>query len=237
MRRWSWCLFLMLSAGLSSGVQASPVVSFESGLQLPIESRVQVFRQNASKGFVFLSKTAFDSGESLTTRWRALTTMGRLNAQAFRKEIDRALKSPEWFMRNAALIALLSDERDRAVEQSMRLLGDPALIVRTQAVRNLIALNANEAEAKLWAEIHNRRNFKGRESLWIRAHLAEALSRLARPGQAKAFQALLLEEDWRLHPWAIRGLEKSTGWKLGAANESTEVRRQQWLARLGVQEL
>lgn len=228
-------LVFLLSAPF---VQAEMVVSFESELQKPIEARARIFKAHRPKSLVFLNKVAFDKSEPIPTRWRAVTTMGRVDASYFRKDLDRALVSPEWFMRNAALIALLNDERERAVTMSTRLLSDPALMVRTQAVRNLIALNARESEGRLWEEVSSRRNFKGRESLWIRAHIAEALASFAGPGRAKSFEKLLLDEDTRLHRWAIKGLEASTGLKLGGGRrEPVEVRRQQWLSRLGIQEL
>jgi HEAT repeat protein len=136
-------------------------------------------------------------------------------------------------MRNAALIALQTDERPRAVAWSIRLLEDKALVVRTQAVRNLIELNAREAEPILWQQIAAKRNFRGHESLWIRMHIAEALSRFAGQGRARQFRRLLMDNDERLHKWAIKGLENSTGMKLSSGKEPVDIQRQKWLARLG----
>lgn len=228
---------MILALLISASAAASPLTSPESLLERPIDQRVSAFKNLKDHGYKFLSETAFNKRESLQTRWRALTTMGRLDPAMFAKEIDRALVSPEWFMRNAALIALLSGERPKAVEWSLKLLKDPALIVRTQAVRNLIALNARESESELWAVLYDRRNFKGRESLWIRAHAAEALAKFAGPGRAKNFERLLLDADTRLHKWAVAGLENATGLRLSDRTEPVEVRRQKWLARLGVQEI
>jgi len=135
------------------------------------------------------------------------------------------------------LIALQSDTRERAVEGSTRLLTDPALVVRTQAVRNLIALNAVESEAVLWREMFSERNFRSGESLWVRGHIAEALAKFTGPGKSRSFQRLLLESDPRLHRWAVLGLEKTTGVKLTDAQESIESRRQKWLSRLGVEDI
>lgn len=207
---------------------------FSKVLSQSIEKRLTAFRNLGLKGENYLIQTAFDKKADLTTRWRAMTTLGRLNARKFHSFIERGLKSPEWFVRNAALIALLNDSRDEAVAWSMRLVEDPALVVRTQAVRNLIALNGREAEVELWRELYSRRNYSGRESLWIRAHIAEALAKFAGPGRAKKFERVLLDPDRRLYKWAINGLEASTGLRLSDHSEPLEIRRQKWLARLGV---
>src|SRR4051812_24312724 len=144
-------ILLSLFAGTAMPrAHAEPVVSMESLLERPMDSRVREMKALGDHAHQFLSKTAFDHSESLQTRWRAVTTMGRWDALAFKPELDRALASGEWFMRNAALIALLNDDRARAVSWSTRMLNDPALVVRTQAVRNLIGLNAIESLPQLW---------------------------------------------------------------------------------------
>lgn len=225
-------LFTALTLAWSAG--AETLVSMESLMERPMDVRVREFAKTPDKSIKFLSRLAFDTSASLTDRWRAVTTMGRLDPLRFRPELDKALASREWFMRNAALIALQTDERARAVAWSTRMLEDRALVVRTQAVRNLIDLNARESEPILWQQIAAKRNFRGRESLWIRTHIAEALAHFAAEGRTRQFQKLLLDGDERLHKWAIIGLENSTGMKLTAGKESVEIRRQKWLARLGL---
>lgn len=231
---------LLLSAGLSVARFAAPAAlvdtspqSIDRVLGLSIDSRVAAFKRFPDGGARVLKSVAFDVNRALPLRWRAITTMGRLNPGGFAKEIDRALTSPEWFLRNAALIALLSDSRERALAAALKKLDDPALVVRTQAIRNLIATDAREATSALWSALYERHNFKGKESLWVRAHIAEALAKFAQPGHAAKFKRMLLDEDSRLHKWAIQGLETATGLRLGDRSEPVDVRRQQWLARLG----
>jgi len=227
----------LLALAIVGSVHATTLTSPESLLARPIDQRVTAFSALKDKGFKFLSQTAFDKKEALQTRWRAITTMGRLDAALFRKQIDQALTSGEWFVRNAGLIALLSDDRSRAIQWSQSMLRDSALMVRTQAVRNLLALNARESEPALWAALYDRSNYKGRESLWIRAHVAETLAKFSGPGRAKDFERMLLDEDIRLHKWAVNGLESATGMRMSDVKEAVEIRRQKWLARLGVQEI
>lgn len=221
---------------LTSSLHAETLVSIDSLLERPMASRLRELRKlRSEKVQVFLSKAAFERERPLLERWRAVTTMGRLDPFLFRPELDRALSSPEWFMRNAALIALQTDERSRAIAWSQRMLEDKALVVRTQAVRNLIELDARESEPLLWEQIAHKRNFRSNESLWIRAHIAEALARFAIQGRAKKFQRLLLDNDERLHKWAIIGLESSSGMKLSSGKEPVELRRQKLLVRLGIE--
>lgn len=206
---------------------------FLSLLGKPMPERIQAFRQEPKISYQKLIETAFDEQKPLQIRWRSLTTMGLLDARYFQKHLEKALVSKEWFVRNAALIAVLNAPRDEAVKWSIHLLGDPSLMVRTQAVRNLVGLEAREAESSLWRQIWNKSNFRGKESLWVRAHIAEALGRLAHPGNPQPFLRLILDPDERLHKWAILGLEKTTGYKLSHSQEPVEVQRQKWLARLG----
>lgn len=200
----------------------------------PMPERLAAFKKNPA-AYEKLAQTAFDSNQALNVRWRALTTMGPLDPVFFRKHLERALTGKEWFLRNAALIAVLKSPREMAVKWSAALLKDPSLMVRTQAVRNLVGLEAKETERELWNQLWDKRNFRKNESLWIRAHIAEALARLADSRHIKPFQKMILDPDERLHKWGILGLEKATGIKLGSAREPVEVQRQKWLARLGVE--
>ena len=213
---------------------AAPLVSFESILSQPIDARARALRDLEPARVAALVKFAFDPTETLAMRWRAITTMGRLDRAVYQPALTRALASPDWFMRNAALIATLNRDRAEAITVATRALDDPALVVRTQAVRNLIHLDARAAEPNLWRAVNDRRNFAGGgESLWIRAHLAEALAKLSGPGRTAAFARLLRDPDPRLHRWAVSGLENSAGMRLTEPGAPVAVARRRWLARLG----
>jgi HEAT repeat protein len=202
-------------------------------LAKPLPERLEAIRKDPKAIYQQLSQAAADENQALQTRWRALTTMGALDYGHFRKDLEKALKSKDWYARNAALIAILNAPRETALKWSMELLKDPSLMVRTQAVRNLVGLQAKEAEGILWAEMWNKHNFRGQESLWIRAHIAEALARMAEPGNPRSFERLIQDPDPRLYKWAIMGLEKRTGFKLSHQQEPIEIQRRKWLAKLG----
>lgn len=224
-------IFILVFHSALSFATTKPA-NFESLLSLTMPQRLVAVQKLKPQSFQYLSRAAFAKENSLLIRWRALITMGRVDAEHFKGDLERALGSQEWFMRNAALIAVQSADRQYAVQVSTRLLLDPALVVRTQAVRNLIHLNARESDAVLWKEIFASRNFRADESLWVRVHMAEALAQFATPERVKPFLRLLSDPDERLHKWAIRGLETATGFKIGDGQVPIEVRRQQWLERL-----
>lgn len=209
------------------------VARFEALLNKPIEERVREFKRQGQPGFEFLKQAAARRDLGMNLRWRAITTMGKIDPIRFRADLEKAMTGPDWFARNAALIAIRNDGRDQSVKWSTKLLGDPALVVRTQAVRNLIDLGARETEPLLWKMLFQKQNFRGGESLWVRAHLAEAVAKFADRSRVKEFRRLLQDEDERLHRWAIIGLENSTGLKITDNSEAIENRRQKWLSRLG----
>ncbi len=223
---------LLLLTLSSICVWATSQDNMQTLLNKPVQERVREFKNLGTLGYEFLRKTSHNRELGMNLRWRAITTMGRLNPKAFRSDIESALKNADWYLRNAGLIAIRNDDRQQAVLWSTRLLSDPALIVRTQAVRNLIDLDAHEIEPLLWKMLFDKRNFRGDQSLWIRAHLAEAVAKFAGPGRAQQFRRLLEDRDERLHKWAIKGVEKVTGLSLGHVSEALEVRRQKWLSRL-----
>ena len=110
-------------------------------LTLPVADRVEKLSGSSVARDALIS-LAFNKKQDLNTRWRAMTTMGAIGAKSYRWEIEGALKSSEWFMRNAGLMAIRHDDRERAISWSLRLLNDGALVVRTQAAKNLLELNA-----------------------------------------------------------------------------------------------
>jgi hypothetical protein len=200
-------------------------------LTLPIGDRVEKLQGSATAREA-LAAIAFDKKRDLNTRWRSMTTMGAVSAKSFRWEIEAALKSREWFLRNAGLVAILHDDRERAINWSLKLLSDGALVVRTQAAKNLLELSATESRESMWTAMNAPSNRLGSESLWIRGYLAKALALWARPVDQKRFLKLLMDKDHSVQRWAIYGLEQSTGIKISAVGESLDVQRQKWLSRM-----
>lgn len=199
-------------------------------LMLPLKERLMRLKE-IKEVRDRLKKLAFDGGRNLDVRWRALTALGRLGGKSARWEIDEALRSKDWFMRNAGLIAAQHDDRDFAVKWSKSLLFDPALVVRTQAIKNLIELKA-EARDLVWSALFAKNNYHQSRGLWIRGYMAKALADWATHNDEKRFLRLLMDEDSEVQRWAIIGLERSTGMKLSSPTEPLRVQKQKWLSRL-----
>lgn len=178
-----------------------------------------------------LKALAFNRQQALDVRWRSITALGNLSAKSYRWELEEALKSPEWFMRNAALIAIQHDDRDFAIRWSKQLLKDPALVVRTQAIKNLMDLKAS-AKEEVWAALFAKSNFRNSKSLWVRNYMVQAMVEWASRADEKRFLRLLMDQDPSIQKWAILGLEKSTGLRLSNPDEPIALQKRKWLAKL-----
>lgn len=201
-------------------------------LELPVKDRVNRLKQS-SYARELLAKIAQNDNHSLNQRWRAITSMGYMGAKSFRWEIDAALRSRHWFIRDAGLVAVLRDERDRALRWSLRLLSDPAMIVRTQAAENLILLNAFETKEAVWKSFNDSMNGGGTSrKLWIRKVLAKAIAKWAERNDEKRLLKMLLDSDEEVEQWAVYGLEKVKGLKLTNPDDPIELKKKKWLSRL-----
>jgi HEAT repeat protein len=185
-------------------------IEIEAALRLPVSKRVEAIEKQGLRGLHELQKMAFDKSQSLETRWRAITSIGRVHPKSGRAVLEKAMVSPEWFVRNAALVVAPYSERAWAVKWARILIHDQALVVRTAAVQSLRQLNAVDSQALLWEKLYSSENYRAGKSLWIRRHILEALAQFARVGQEKNFITVLADKDASLHPIAMRTLEKIT---------------------------
>ena len=199
-------------------------------LRLPMPNRIEALKQQGLDAVRSLRSIAFDKSKSLQVRWRAVTALSKVAPEDAMPELEQAMQSKEWFMRNAGIIAMQSMHRGEALKWSKRLLDDSALVVRTAAVDTIYRHGGIEAEALLWKKLNAEENFRGKESLWIRKHIVKALTRFARKGQEARFMAILKDADNRLHPYAIKALQKITGSNLGEKKQGLDLQRQAWLS-------
>ena len=172
-----------------------------------------------------MTRLAFDQNSQMAVRWRSLISIGYLEPQ--NPFLEKAVQHKDWLVRNAGLLALANGSRDKALKWSRKLLDDPALVIRTEAVKVIRRLKAIEMESILWENLNHQKNFKKGEGLWIRKHIVEALGDFSRPGQEKQFIELLYDKDPRVHKAAIGALEKITGIRFNGEIPSRQ--RQAWL--------
>ena len=218
-------------AAIPKGAADAPVTSTTTeALSMPLNNRVQMIRQQGAAGYRNLVKLMQDASQTMEVRWRAVTAIGRVGGKDSRPELEKALGSHEWFMRNAGLIAMSNVDRDRAVVWARKLMSDKALMVRVAAVDALTALQDKASSELLWQKLYSAENFKGKQSLFIRRRIVESLASLETAGAESRFMRLLEDGDSTLHQPAMAGLERVTAKQMGGLKDSASVKRDRWLA-------
>ena len=82
-----------------------------------------------------LSAIAVSSQKDMDLRWRAIVSLGMLYPKTSQKNLVEWLQSKKWFIRNAAIIGLSHGDIDALKPQLIKIMDDPALVVRTSAVQ------------------------------------------------------------------------------------------------------
>lgn len=198
----------------------------KASLELSLLERLQDLRAQGPGAYYNLVSIMFNRTETMQLRWKATTAAGRIGGEKSRPVLERALKSDEWFMRNAALVAMMPLDRATGLAWARRLMNDKALVVRSAAVDALA--NDSASAPLLWEKLYSKENFKGRQSLFIRRRIVEALAENEKAGREAKFVALLSDKDESLHAPAIEALERITQKRLGAANEPIKFRKAKW---------
>lgn len=170
----------------------------------------------------------FDPASKIESRWRAVTSVGAIGGKLAIPELERASRAKSWELRSAALVSILGIDKRVGAEWSRRLLNDPALMVRLQAVQSLQEIGDRESIPLLWKELGERRNFHRGESLFIRPRIVEALAQIEGRGSAGKFIAVLDDPDSKLHLPAMRGLARVTGARIGEDEFDLNRRRAIW---------
>lgn len=183
-----------------------------------------------------LKQTAFSKQASLGERWEALQKMSEDDFSIAQSDVVKALQDKEWFIRNAALVALRNGKKELVVEWSEKLLFDKALVVRTQAIKNLIEVQSETSGQKIFKALNDKMNFRGAYSLWVRPYMAQALVLQPPANWKNVYQNMLADSDQKVQAWAVIGLEKKSGLRLGGADDPLEVKRQKWMNYFGLRQ-
>lgn len=211
----------VLFAGLSSSALAAgsksstaTLTSAMELLKLPGENRRMVVQVQGEKYYSQFSSLAFNEAQPMSVRWKALMAAAEARGSKATPDLIRAGNSSQWFMRNAALIALSEVNADEAQKLAQKLIKDKALVVRSAAVEVLEKSASPEVRDLLWDELNQKYNFKNTHSLWIRHQIVDALAKKPMDSELKVFAGLLSDTDSRVHLSAVRGLERLTGVRL-----------------------
>lgn len=166
------------------------------------------------QGFQDYIKIAKDEKSSMNARWHALMKSA---ATAEGQDIDQIIQfteSKEWYLRNAALVALNVADPQRAEVEAQRLLTDKALVVRSAAVE-IIGHRMNDANKKiLIEEVDKGYNYNKASSLWIRKQILEKVAKVATEKDQQIFVKNLFDQDKKISELCANTLEKLTGKKL-----------------------
>lgn len=167
-----------------------------------------------------LFKLAHATSEPLKTRWSALMLAVEIQPENAINELMPFVESKEWFMRNAALIAIYNTDSKKGLEVARRLIADRALVVRSAAVEVLAKSTKNEDRELLWKELAHERNYKGKNSLWIREQILTVLNKNPRPEEIKKFAQLLFDRDIKTPKYILPTMEKLTSMRFGQTEKS-----------------
>lgn len=134
-------------------------------------------------------------------RWAAVFLLGRVMGRRASPFISRFLSHPKWVLRMASLKTLLALGEARYAKGYARALRDPSLLVRGQALENIVRLGlAGEAPA-VWAMLEDGRNYYDRGGRRGKTVLIGAAVRgagaLGFEGAVKPLAAMLQEDGNR----------------------------------------
>lgn len=198
-------------------------------LSLPGPSRVAIARERKSEIGSGLEGLIFNREAEFGLRWKAVMLFAELEKGKSTNVLDRALQSSEWFLRNAALTAYQAAAPSKAGGIALKMLDDRALVVRSAAIDILERNLGTEAREALWGEIDLPRNFRQKQSLWIRPQILRALAIDPKQRELPLFVDHLRGADHRMHVHAIAAIERITQETKGAKSESASAKRDLWL--------
>ena len=197
-------------------------------LQLPSENQKSVIAKSPDHLYRDFVQLAFDDKISMKLRWKALMAAAQIRKEKSTVDLLKASSDSQWFMRSAALAALAEYNPSESEKVAKKLLKDKALVVRSSAVDILSQSSSPEVRDLFWEELHQKYNFKNKQSLWIRPQMLTALALKPKDQESTLFSQLLKEPEIQMQLIAVRGLEKLTGMKLGDARTSPVKMVQLW---------
>lgn len=163
-------------------------------------------------------QTASDSKQNMNTRWSALFKAAHFSEAQDLIQLKKFLKSKEWYMRNAAILALQKINPVEAVIEAKMLLNDKALVVRSAAV-DIISRNLNSENKKiLIEEMGKSYNFHKQKGLWIRKQILQNIATTADIQDRDIFAKALFDSDSEISEISANVLEKITGQQIDKAN-------------------
>ena len=171
------------------------------------------------KDFSSLLKAAKNQSLPMTERWQSLTKAGEIAKPEQIDELKTFSKSSDWFMRNAALVALESISLDEASDQARILIQDKALVVRSAAVSTLAKKMTRETKQIFASELEKSYNYSGHQSLWIRPQMMQHLVKSVSVDDRHFLVRYLFDSDKKVAILSANALEKITDVRFDEKNQ------------------
>lgn len=203
-----FCFFIVSSSYAKNTIQ--------NILALNSKKALSILKKNPDSSFASLKQIFRSRKYSEDLRWKALMLMARLNPKKTKPHALRALKTKNWFLKNAGLVAMEIINPKEAVFFSHLFLNDPSLIVRTASVEILRKYRAVQYKNSLWKSLHAKENFRNGKSLWIRKNIARALIEFSDP---KDIHRLIQDSDPDIRQMAFQ----ATSYQYAGKKRSTKT--------------
>lgn len=179
-----------------------------SAIETKIETKIET---NINQRFQTYHMRALNHKYPMEQRWQAVFAAAQVANKNDLVKIKHYTLQPEWFMRNAALLALDKVDQVMAEDAAKKLLSDKALVVRSAAVDVLSGSALVKNRNLLAQELDKPYNFNKKVSLWIRPQIMEKLAAVATPQQKKFFANYLFDQDPQVVQYSMNALEHITG--------------------------
>lgn len=187
---------------------------------------------NATGDFKSQINIAQNAKNPMSMRWQALVSAAELANYSQIEEIKTFVKNKDWYMRNAALVALDKINVNHAIEEAQILLKDKALVVRSAAVDILAKRYTRENRNLMAVELTKPYNFAGKQSLWIRSKIFNIMAEKASVDDRAFFAKYLFDHDQKIAKTAAMTLERITDISLADKDKLNEwkayVKKQNW---------
>lgn len=178
-------------------------------------------------------KIAQNTTLPMSARWQALIKAAELSTAQQIPEITAFAKSDDWFMRNAALVALEKINQSYAIDEAKVLVQDKALVVRSAAVDMLAKKNTIEIRQIFATELAKPYNFSGKQSLWIRPQIMKIMAKTASSYDRQIMAKYLFDSDKKVAALSAAGLERISSIRFDKKNKIQAwqqfVKKNNWL--------
>ncbi|MFZ3230642.1 MAG: HEAT repeat domain-containing protein [Pseudobdellovibrio sp.] len=185
------------------------------------------------KSYATQIKMAQNLSLPMSTRWQALIKAAEQAGTGQVAEIATFAKNNDWFMRNAALVALEKINSNYAIDEAKILVQDKALVVRSAAVEMLAKKNTLEIKRIFAAELAKPYNFSGKQSLWIRPQIMKAIANSAIADDRQFIARYLFDPDKKVAAISATALEKLSSVRFDDKNKVEQwqayVKAKNWL--------